>query len=106
LKTFFCKLVPPRVTFAQDLSQDEAKIMQEHAVYWRGLMDKGQVVTFGFVADPAGAWGMGVLEIPDDSDAGLITANDPAIRSGRGFRYEIYPMPRGAVHPPKGTISS
>jgi len=50
MKTFFCKLVPPRPSFAQDLSEAERKLMQEHAAYWREWMEKGHVVAFGVVA--------------------------------------------------------
>lgn len=99
MKTFFCKLVAPRPTFAQDLSAVEAKAMQEHAVYWRECMAKNQVVVFGLVTDPAGAFGVLILEVPDEGEARRLTANDPAIRAGFGLRYEIHPMPMGAVHP-------
>jgi len=99
--TFFCRLLPPRPTFAQDMSAAEAKAMQEHAAYWRDCMAKGQVVVFGLVADPAAAFGIVVIEVADESEARRLTANDPAIRAGHGLRYEIHPMPRGAVYPPR-----
>jgi uncharacterized protein len=102
MKTFFCRLLPPRPTFAQDMSAAEAQAMQEHAVYWRDCMAKGQVVAFGLVADPAAAFGIVILEVADEGEARRLTANDPAVRSGHGLRYEIHSMPRGAVHPPKG----
>jgi uncharacterized protein len=102
MKTFFCRLLPPRPTFAQDLSAAEAKAMQEHAVYWRDCMARGQVVVFGLVADPAAAFGIVIIEVADEDEARRLTANDPAILAGHGLRYEIYPMPRGAVYPPKG----
>jgi uncharacterized protein YciI len=98
VKAFFCKLIPPRPTFAQDMSEAEAGLMQEHAAYWTSLMEKGQVVTFGLVADPKGAYGIGVVEVETDADAQALTANDPTIRANRGFRFEVHPMPRGAVH--------
>ena len=66
MKTFFCKLVPPRPTFAQDMSDAEASLMQAHATYWRGLMDEGLAVGFG-----------------------------------HGFSFQMFPMPRGIVHPPR-----
>lgn len=99
MKTFFCKLIPPRPTFTQDMSELEAKLMQEHAAYWKGWMDKGQVVAFGLVADPAGPYGMGIVEVENDADVHRFTAGDPVIKAGRGFRYDIHPMPRGALHP-------
>ena len=102
MKTFFCKLIPPRPTFAQDMSAAEGRVMQEHAAYWRRLMAKGQVVVFGVVGDAAGAFGMGIVEVDADATVQSFTANDPVILSGRGFRYEVHLMPRGAVHPPLG----
>lgn len=76
--------------------------MQQHAMYWRGWMEKGRVVTFGLVADPAGAYGIGVVEVDDETQVRDLTANDPTILSGRGFSYDVHPMPRGAVYPPAG----
>ena len=98
MKAFFCKLVAPRPTFAQDMSPAEAALMQQHAVYWKEWMDKGRVVTFGLVADPAGAYGIAVVEVDDDAAVHRLTGDDPTIRSGLGFRFDVYPMPRGAVH--------
>ncbi len=100
MKTYFCKLLPPRPTFAQDMSEAEMKVMQEHGVYWRGLMEQGQVIAFGLVADPAGAFGIGIVEVESEADVQRLTSNDPTIRSGQGFRFTFHPMPRGAVHPP------
>ena len=60
-------------------------------------MEKGRTAAFGLVADPKGFSGVGILEPPDDADAAPLTAADPTIKSGRGFRYEIHAMPRAAV---------
>ena len=100
MKTFFCRLVPPRPTFGQDMSEAEAKLMADHAAYWRGWMAKGHVIAFGVVADPAGAYGVGIVEVEDEADVRRLTANDPTILHGQGFRFDVHPMPRGAVHPP------
>src|SRR2546422_339841 len=54
------------------------------------------------VGDAAGAFGMGIVEVDADATVQSFTANDPVILSGRGFRYEVHLMPRGAVHPPLG----
>ena len=80
------------------MSEAEAKLMQEHAVYWKDRLDKGQAVTFGLVAHPDGAFGIGIVEVDSDADVQTLTANDPTIRASRGFRFEVHPMPRGAVH--------
>lgn len=90
----FCKLNPPRPSFAQDMSEAEAALMRDHIAYWSDLAAKGIVVVFGPVADPKGAWGAAIVEVAMDSDAQALTANDPVIRKALGFQYEIYPMPK------------
>ncbi len=99
MKTFFCKLIPPRPTFPQDMSQAEAKLMQDHAAYWRDWMSKGNVVAFGPVWDPAGAYGIGIVQFADDAAVRSFAGDDPTIRGGAGFRVEIHPMPRGVITP-------
>ena len=44
---FALKLLPNRPTFAQDMTAEEREIMQQHVIYWKGLMDKGFVLVFG-----------------------------------------------------------
>ena len=97
--TFFCRLNPPRPSFAMDMSPEEAELMQEHAEHWRGAMGRGEVVAFGLVADPNGPFGIGILQTDDEAAARTFTDADPVIRSGRGFRYDVLPMPFGVVHP-------
>jgi uncharacterized protein YndB with AHSA1/START domain len=94
---YFCRLIPPRPTFATDLDAAEAAMMREHAQYWRGLLAEGNAVVFGPVADPAGAWGLGVLRASNDEALEALRQGDPAIKSGRGFRYEVLPMIRAVV---------
>ena len=98
MKAFFCKLIPPRPSFAHDMSEAEGKVMEEHARYWDELMEQGSAVAFGVVGDPAGAYGVGILEIEDDADVHAFTTSDPTIRSERGFRFDVHPMPFGVTH--------
>ncbi|HEX7113210.1 MAG TPA: YciI family protein [Mizugakiibacter sp.] len=100
MKTFFCKLLPPRPSFPADITPDEMLLMQQHAQYWLGWMARGCVVAFGPVADPRGSYGIGILEVEDDGEVQRFTANDPVILADCGFAYEVQPMPRGAVHRP------
>lgn len=102
METFFCKLLPPRATFAQDMSAVEAKAMQEHVAYWRERMAVGKVVVFGPVADPAGSFGIAILEVSDEGEVLRLTAADPVTRAALGFGYEIHPMPHGAIYPHNG----
>jgi len=100
MQAFFCKLVPPRPSFAMDLSPSEADVMMRHALYWQDLIARGLVRMFalGLVMDPAGAFGIGVMEREDESGVRALTAEDPAITAGIGMHYEIHPMPRGVMH--------
>lgn len=92
---FFCKLLPPRPTFAQDMTEDERQLMQEHAGYWREGIQAGRAVAFGFVADPDGPFGLGIVRVDDEAAARSFTDEDPVIRARRGFEYRILPMPLG-----------
>jgi uncharacterized protein YndB with AHSA1/START domain len=94
---FFCRLIAPRPTFAMDMNAAEAEMMREHAGYWKGLLDKGEVVVFGPVGDPKGPWGLGVVRAANEAAVNTLRDGDPAIRSGRGFHYEILPMLKAVV---------
>jgi uncharacterized protein YndB with AHSA1/START domain len=96
---FLCRLLPPRPTFARDMTEAEGRVMQEHAAYWAGMLQRGTAVVFGPVADPKGAWGVGIVGVQSDADVRALEAGDPAILSGLGFRYEILPMLRAVVRP-------
>ena len=97
MKYFFYKLIPPRPTFAQDLTEAEAKLMQEHAAYWKGLTDSSLAVAFGLILDPNGGYGVAIVELEDTADGNDLGINDPAIKANVGFRFEIYSMPQLVV---------
>jgi uncharacterized protein len=94
---FFCRLNPPRRTFAEDMSDVEAKLMMRHAEYWRTLVARGDAVLFGLVADPRGAWGVGIVGVADRAEATALTSVDPVILADCGFSFDVFPMPRGAM---------
>jgi uncharacterized protein YciI len=94
MRTFFCKLIPPRPTFMQDMTEAEAALMREHVAYWRGLLDSGQAVAYGPVDDPQGGYGIGIVAVEDEADIDALGANDPTVKADRGFRFEALPMPR------------
>ena len=99
---FFCKLIPPRTTFLQDMDEAEGRIMHEHASYWRDWMGRGNVLAFGVVADPAGVYGAGMVEFESLEAAQAFIDGDPTVQSRRGFAFEIHPMPFGAVRAQTG----
>ena len=67
-------------------------MMQAHVAYWTEQLGRARAVVFGPVADPAGPWGLGVVRVAGEDGMRAFDAADPAIRSGRGFRYDVLPM--------------
>ena len=92
MKYYFFKLIPPRPSFPADMTPDEAKLMQQHVAYWKGLMQQGTALAFGPVADPAGVYGIGLVRLEDGLAPEPLGAADPAV-ARLGFRNEIQPMP-------------
>lgn len=88
-KCFALKLIPPRPSFAHDMSEEERAIMQRHVGYWTDLMTNGIAVVFGPVLDPNGVYGFGVVIADSEEQVNEITKNDPATAINR---YETYPM--------------
>ena len=86
---FAAKLISPRSTFPADITDDERIIMRYHAAYLNRFLDKGQVVVYGPVFDPAGAYGIGIFCVHTEDELKAILAHDPALQIGR---YEYYPM--------------
>jgi uncharacterized protein YciI len=93
---FFLKLVPPRPTFFQDITEAERAVMQEHGLYWKDLTDQGTVVVYGPVFDPHGAYGIGVVEVETEADVQRLIAADPVRKANLGT-CEFYPMRVGAI---------
>lgn len=90
---FVLKLIPPRPTFGSgDMTEAEAAIMGDHIAYWTQQLADGVAVVFGPVADPAGNWGLAVVEADAEADVLALRAADPVITSGLAT-IEIYPMP-------------
>lgn len=95
-RVFLCRLMPPRSTFMQDMSEAERAIMQAHAGYWHRKLAEGVAIAFGPVADPSGGWGLGLVEVRDEMELNELQAGDPAVKAGLGFRYETLPVLRFA----------
>ncbi len=92
---FLCKLTPPRPTFLSDMSADEALVMRRHREYWTPRVEIGVVIAMGPVADPAGAYGVAIIEAPSRTALDAMLAADPAILSGtRIFATKSIPCPR------------
>ncbi len=71
------------------MNEEERAVMQKHVEYWRELMQRGIVVVYGPVMDPAGGYGVGVVDVDSEQTVLEITKADPASSINR---YEIAPM--------------
>jgi uncharacterized protein len=88
---FVYKLIPPRPSFAQDMTPEEGALMAAHSDHWRELMNRGRVLVFGPVADPCGVWGMAVVEAADADEVRAMGDADPAVASG-AMTFAVLPM--------------
>jgi uncharacterized protein YciI len=88
---FFFRINPPRPTFAADITEQERALMKLHAEYVRGAFDKGMVLAYGPVLDPAGAFGMALIEAQDLAEVKAFARLDPSIQAGLNG-YSIFPM--------------
>jgi len=96
---FALKLVPCRPTFSKDMTAEERAIMQQHIVYWKDLMDKGKVIAFGPVLDPAGAYGLGIIEADSEDEVKAFIADDPAGVINTYEYYQMLAVVKGATAP-------
>lgn len=93
MMNYLFRLLPPRSTFMMDMTPEEQEVMQAHAMYWAELMQKGLVVAYGPVAAAEGAFGIAILQLPEDQSPEPLVANDPALLASKGFSSKIDPMP-------------
>ena len=91
-KQFFVyRLVAPRPTFAFDMTDQERGVMGDHAAYWLRLIEGRTCVVFGPVLDPAGVWGLAVVEALSADEVSALGRTDPAVASGT-CTFEVLPM--------------
>lgn len=89
--SFFLYRFTPRPDFRETMTEAETATMHDHVAYWRTLADKGTAVVFGPVADPAGGWGVAVIESESEDEAQAIRAADPVVVNDLG-PVTIHPM--------------
>jgi hypothetical protein len=105
---YLCRLAPPRPNFMADMSSDELALMRAHVEYWRPYVEVGRVAAMGPVADPAGEWGVAIIEAGSVGEVEALQAGDPVIVSRCGFSYRNYFMPSVALRPvePRAAVST
>lgn len=88
---FFFKLIPPRPTFPQDMTEEERRLMEEHARYFQQQFAAGRLLLYGPVMATGGTFGLAVLEVDSEAEARRFGENDPSVRRGLN-RFEFHPM--------------
>lgn len=84
MATFAFRVVFPRPTFAQDMSDHEREIMGGHIAHWQPYIQSGQMVVFGPILDATGSWGLGVVEADDEQELREFADKDPVVTTGSG----------------------
>src|SRR5258708_34329729 len=96
MATFVFRLISPRPTFAQDMTDEERDIMARHAAHWKPYLDSGQMGVFGPILDGTGSWGLGVVEADDEQAVGSLAGRDPVVTDGAG-KIGLVSLPAGFV---------
>lgn len=102
MSTFVLRLIAPRPTFAQDMSDEERAIMGRHAQHWKPYLDSGQMVVFGPVLEEGtGSYGLAVVEADDEDELRAFAAEDPVVTTNTAT-FEVGRMLGGFVRPRSG----
>jgi len=64
--------------FREQMSEGERETMSAHVAYWTERAREGVAVVFGPVADPAGAYGIGVYRAESEEEMRRLLDADPA----------------------------
>ncbi len=91
------RLIPPRGDFASTMTDNERAVMGRHVTYWMGHVDAGVALIFSLVADPAGDWGMAVVQTDSLAQVTELENADPVVFEGVG-RYEVLPLPHAIAN--------
>ena len=96
---FLLRLIPPRPSFAVDMTPQEQATMATHAEYWSAHLATGQAILFGPVLDPAGVWGLLALEVRSEQELNALKDADPALAGIPGMRWEVMPFLTAMARP-------
>lgn len=81
-KTWFVRLIPPRPTFANDITESERALMSAHFLYWKIMFEKGVCLFGGPVFDPKGVYGVLAIQAATEDEARAIASADPSVKGG------------------------
>jgi uncharacterized protein YciI len=90
-QNYFVKLISPRTTFPQDITEEERLLMVAHSRYFDEQFAAGRLLLYGPVMATSGAFGLAVLEVEGEAEARRFGEGDPSVIAGLN-RFEICPM--------------
>jgi uncharacterized protein YciI len=79
---------PPRPTFPDDITEQEAAVIGDHFEYLKKLLVDGALLLAGRTEDAA--MGLAILRAEHEQQAEQIMRSDPAVKTGI-FNATIYP---------------
>ena len=89
IQHYFFKLIPPRPTFTQDMTDNERRLMDER--YFQEQFEAGKILLCGPVMASGGAFGLSILEVDSEAEARQFGEGDPSVSAGMNT-FEIHPM--------------
>jgi uncharacterized protein YciI len=78
-------------TFAQDMTDEEKRLMGDDARYMHECFMSGKILIYGPVMATGGAFGVAVLEVGDEAEARELMESDPSVLAGLN-KFELCPM--------------
>ena len=82
--TFVFRLIAPRASFAQDMTNEEREIMDRHAAYWQPYREERTDGDLRAGDRRQRSWGLGVVQAEDEAEVRSFAAGDPFVTSGTG----------------------
>lgn len=80
---------PPRSNFAESMTLEETKIMEEHFIYLKSLLEANLLILAGPCVD--GAFGIIILNVNSHEKALELIKEDPSVKS-KLMNPEIHPF--------------
>ena len=96
MPTFVLRLIAPRPSFAQTITDAEREIMGRHAAHWKPYLDRGEMVVFGPILTDDDSYGLAVVETDDEAALRDFAAADPVVTTGTAT-FEFGRMAAGQV---------
>ena len=88
---FVLKSAPPRISFHQDMTEEERNIMLHHIDYWTDKQTEGIALVFGPVLNHSDPHGLAIIEVENEEQVPKLIAEDPAVIAGI-MKTEFYLM--------------